>query len=169
MMGLDMGILRNGNMAISMRKDNAIRNWFSKHCYDFQDNGTTEISRSLLGDIIDDMWDVITAGKLEGLVDIYETVYFAYDENTTTRDAWDNYLEGAEAFVPNGENDKGSEDYLNFCKVAQELLPTQSGFFFGDVSYDNWYVDEIISNYVRFKELYDEVSEDDVLEYWEWY
>lgn len=166
-----MGIIRDGNMVISMRKDNAIRNWFAEHSYDFQDNGTTEISRSLLGDIIDDMWDVITAGKLEWLVDIYKTVYFADAENYITHDAWDNYLEGARAFCPNGEdeNDKGSEEYQNFCEVARELLPTQSGFCFGDTSYDNWYVDEIISNYVKFKELYDELSGDELLEYWEWY
>lgn len=163
-MGLDMGIIRDGDMAISMRKDNAIRNWFAEHSYDFQDNGTTEISKSLVGNIIDDMWEVITAGKLEWLVDIYKTVYFTDDEDDSTS-AWKNYLKEAEAFCSNEDD----ENYQNFCKVAQEFLPTQSGFFFGDTSYDNWYVDEIVSNYVRFKELYDELSGNELLEYWEWY
>lgn len=42
------------------------------------------------------------------------------------------------------------ESLLNTCKMvfdninkAQELLPTQSGFFFGSTDYDEWYIDDL--------------------------
>lgn len=33
--------------------------------------------------------------------------------------------------------------YVSDSSVAEELLPTQGGFFFGGTSYDEWYVDNI--------------------------
>lgn len=53
---------------------------------------------------------------------------------------------------------------------AKELLPTCSGFFFGNEEYNSWYFEQILEvrddirdilNYVNFEE-------EDVL-YWEWY
>ena len=38
-------------------------------------------------------------------------------------------------WVPHYERGKVLED----ATVAKELLPTQSGFFFGDTDYDDWY------------------------------
>lgn len=35
--------------------------------------------------------------------------------------------------------------YIEDSSVAEELLPTTSGFFFGGTAYDEWYVDDIIS------------------------
>lgn len=64
--------------------------------------------------------------------------------------------------VQDGEDDCGCyevtkeqlEELLDVCiqvrdssqmeKTAQELLPTQSGFFFGSTVYDEWYVDDLI-------------------------
>jgi hypothetical protein len=64
--------------------------------------------------------------------------------------------------VQDGEDDCGCyevtkeqlEELLDVCiqvrdssqmeKTAQELLPTQSGFFFGSTEYDEWYVDDLI-------------------------
>lgn len=60
--------------------------------------------------------------------------------------------------VQNGEDDCGTyevtkdqlEELLSVCKKvknsprrAEELLPAQSGFFFGSTEYDEWYMDNI--------------------------
>lgn len=40
--------------------------------------------------------------------------------------------------------DLAHEVYTN-QDLAEELLPTQSGFFFGSTSYDDWYIQDIIN------------------------
>lgn len=39
--------------------------------------------------------------------------------------------------------DDGDLKVIEDSSVAEELLPTQSGFFFGGTAYDEWYVDDI--------------------------
>lgn len=38
-------------------------------------------------------------------------------------------------------------------ELAREILPTRSGFFFGDIEYDDWYFDDIRTTYVKLKEI----------------
>lgn len=39
---------------------------------------------------------------------------------------------------------KQNEDYIAYKNpVAEELLPTQSGFFFGGLEYDTWYLRDV--------------------------
>ena len=38
-------------------------------------------------------------------------------------------------------------------ELAREILPTRSGFFFGDTEYDDWYFDDIRMTYVKLKEI----------------
>ena len=38
-------------------------------------------------------------------------------------------------------------------KKAEKLLPTQSGFFFGNTEYDEWYMEDIERTIVRFKKI----------------
>jgi len=38
-------------------------------------------------------------------------------------------------------------------KKAEELLPTQSGCFFGNTDYDEWYMEDIERTIVRFKKI----------------
>lgn len=38
-------------------------------------------------------------------------------------------------------------------ELAREILPTRSGFFFGDTEYDDWYFDDIRTTYVKLKEI----------------
>lgn len=38
-------------------------------------------------------------------------------------------------------------------ELAREILPTRSGFFFGDTEYDDWYFDDIRTTYVELKEI----------------
>ena len=41
------------------------------------------------------------------------------------------------------DGDDGDFKVVEDSSVAEELLPTQSGFFFGGTSYDEWYVEDI--------------------------
>jgi hypothetical protein len=34
-------------------------------------------------------------------------------------------------------------DILNDPNLAEQLLPTQSGFFFGNIAYDDWYYNDL--------------------------
>ena len=38
-------------------------------------------------------------------------------------------------------------------KKAEKLLPTQSGFFFGNTEYDEWYMEDIERTIVRFRKI----------------
>ena len=73
--------------------------------------------------------------------------------------------------VQNGNDDCGdyfvSGDYLrellNLCKevekdpsAAQEILPTQGGFFFGDTSYDEYYMQDIKQTIKVLEEILEE-------------
>lgn len=40
------------------------------------------------------------------------------------------------------KSDDGKE-YIEHCDTAEELLPRTSGFFFGDIEYDSWYLEDI--------------------------
>lgn len=78
--------------------------------------------------------------------------------------------------VQNGNDDCGNyyvsrealEGLLNICRIvsvdkekAEELLPTQSGFFFGGTEYDEWYYQDI-ENTIKILEdvLSDETGDD---------
>ena len=38
-------------------------------------------------------------------------------------------------------------------ELAREILPTRSGFFFGDTEYNDWYFEDIRETYVKLKEI----------------
>lgn len=40
------------------------------------------------------------------------------------------------------KSDDGKE-YIEHCDTAEELLPRTSGFFFGDIEYDSWYLEDV--------------------------
>ncbi len=44
--------------------------------------------------------------------------------------------------------------------IAEELLPTQSGFFFGATVYDEWYYNDVVMTIKLLKELLGNVEED---------
>ena len=46
-------------------------------------------------------------------------------------------------------------DILNDVNLAEQLLPTQSGFFFGNTAYDDWYFNDIEET----KRIIDEILE----------
>ena len=105
------------------RKANHIHNWFVENVQDNEDDCNYH--------------DEVTKETLEELLHICNTVLES--------------CELVEGQVQNGETYKDGEwipimedGYLvKDPTIAEELLPTQSGFFFGDTAYDKWYVEDI--------------------------
>ena len=52
-------------------------------------------------------------------------------------------------------------EVLKNHSLAEELLPTQSGFFFGGISYDDWYFDDVALCKERMEKLLDEYGDND--------
>jgi hypothetical protein len=105
------------------RKANHIHKWFVDHIQNGIDdcNYHREVREADLVELLETCNAVLESCKLvEGKV------------NNGTR--WENGKT-----VPIIEDGK----YVKDPSIAEELLPTESGFFFGGTSYDEWYVDDI--------------------------
>ena len=104
------------------RKANAIHKWFVDNAQnEVDDCGCYEVSKEQLEGLLDICIKVRDSSKLvKGLV-----------QNGST------YKDGK--FVPNMEEG----EYIEDSEIAEELLPTQDGFFFGGTNYDQWYLQDI--------------------------
>jgi hypothetical protein len=104
------------------RKANAIHRWFVENVQDGVDNcASYYVSRSQLETLKDLCAKVLAASRLvEGVV----TNGYHYKNGTKE---------------PIHELGRVLAD----AESAQELLPTQDGFFFGSTDYDEWYYDDI--------------------------
>lgn len=51
-------------------------------------------------------------------------------------------------------------------ELAEELLPTQSGFFFGSTDYDEWYLESILKTRSCLNDLLHECDENQTFVYW---
>ena len=105
------------------RKANAIHKWFVENVQNYADDcGYYEASKEKLEELLEACIKVRDGSKLvDGMI---ENGY-SYDENG--------------ARVPFMEEGK----YIANPEIAEELLPTQSGFFFGSTNYDQWYIADI--------------------------
>lgn len=75
-----------------------------------------------------------------------------------------NKLVEEEAWVTRGD----LEDLIDKCEkvladhsLAEELLPTQSGFFFGSTDYDEWYFSDVKSCLKQMTKLLKELKDDE--------
>lgn len=104
------------------RKANQIHNWFVKNVQNGVDNcGHYHVSREQLKELVETCEKVLAASKLvKGKVKNGET------------------LKDGE-WIPVMEDGKLIKD----SSVAQELLPTGSGFFFGSTEYNEYYVQDL--------------------------
>ena len=104
------------------RKANHIHNWFVENVQDGNDDcGTYEVTREQLEDLLDVCKRVINGSKLvKGKVANGQTL-----ENGKWKT---DYVDG---------------EYIEDSSVAEELLPTTSGFFFGSTTYDQWYYADV--------------------------
>jgi len=106
----------------SWRKANAIHKWFVDNVQDGEDDcGIYEV----------------TKGQLEELLDICKKVKEASQMEKGYVHNGDRYANGM--WCPNYE----AGEYIIDTEVAEELLPTQGGFFFGSTDYDQWYMQDI--------------------------
>ena len=107
---------------VSWRKANQIHHWFVENVQDGQDDcGSYEVTKEQLETLLELCMKVKLASKLvKGKV-----------ENGYT------FKDGKE--VPIMEDG----EYIEDPTVAEELLPSQSGFFFGSTKYDQWYMYDI--------------------------
>ena len=106
------------------RKANEIHNWFVENVQDGEDDCCyhNEVTKETLEELLDICQTVLNSCEL--ITGKVENGY-SFDENGNRVY---NYIDGTVVKDPS---------------VAQELLPTQSGFFFGGTSYDEWYVADI--------------------------
>lgn len=105
------------------RKANAIHNWFVNHVQDGEDDCCyhQEVTRGVLEDLLRTCEKVIAScdlvdGKIEN------GIYYENGESKI------DYIDG---------------QYVKDPSVADELLPSTSGFFFGSTDYDMYYVQDI--------------------------
>lgn len=105
------------------RKQNAIHNWFVNNIQDGIDDCKyhREVTKEDLEELLDICETVLTNSEL-----IEGQVVVGYE-----------YKNGVD--VPVFEDGK----YIEDITIADELLPTTSGFFFGSVDYDEWYIEGI--------------------------
>lgn len=108
------------------RKANHIHNWFVEHVQDGIDDCGYHHE--------------VTKEILEELLDTCQTVL----DNSTLVSG---QIENGYTFDADGNRKYNYQDgyIVADSSVAEELLPTQSGFFFGGTSYDQWYIDDIKS------------------------
>lgn len=106
------------NVAITWRKANAIHAWFVAHVQGGEDDcGTYEVEPADLLSLLEACKDVLDSTEL---VD-------ARIRNGS--------IMGDDGWVPNWVSGQKLEN----SAVAEALLPTQSGFHFGGIDYDQWY------------------------------
>ena len=104
------------------RKANQIHNWFVKNVQDGTDDcGQYEVTKEQLEELLKICMEVKLNSKLvKGKVNNGYT-----------------FKNGVE--IPNIEDG----EYIEDPSTAMELLPSQSGFFFGSTDYDQWYMGDI--------------------------
>ena len=133
-MGLDMYLIRKprGTKIDSeelcedvgyWRKANQIHNWFVNHVQDGIDDC--------------DYHHEVTKELLEELLDTCETVYNSCSMMVALVKNGETLVDGK--WKPNMVPGKVIID----SSVAEELLPTCSGFFFGNTDYNEYYVEDI--------------------------
>jgi hypothetical protein len=107
---------------ITLRKANAIHNWFVENVQDGNDNCEDYyVSRSQLTELLDTINKVLVSSKL-----VKGKVVNGY-----------NFKDGKrEPIMEDGK-------FIKDPSLAAELLPTGSGFFFGSTEYDEWYYQDL--------------------------
>ena len=119
------------------RKANAIHNWFVKNVQDDNDDcGYYYVSREQLRDLLNTVTMVLDSSKL---------VKAKIVNGSALKDGvWEPIMEDGETLAD--------------ATVANNLLPTQEGFFFGGTDYNQWYFRDL--EYTK-KELERLLSEDE--------
>ena len=125
-MGLDMYIYRKnrGEEVAYWRKANAVLKWLERHLQTEEIENCREyyIPKEMLEDLKADCLKVLSKPELE-----YKEIKVK-KYNFEKKD----YVEGTEM-----------AKVLKDSSIAEELMPTESGFFFGPTLYDEWYLESL--------------------------
>lgn len=120
-------------IALYWRKANAIHNWFVEHVqFDDDDCGTYEV-------------------EVEQLIELRDTCRKVLVESLgiETDDDIDELITSA----------KEPDWHIENTSVAEELLPTTSGFFFGGTEYDLYYMYELARTAVCIDVILDNIEQ----------
>lgn len=144
-MGLDMYLFKVKRERVAYwRKANAIHDWFASHCAPDGELENCEdylVTKEQLIELRDTCEKVLKASKLvvgqvvDGEVYNYET----------------------QRFEPCYEIGKTIED----PSLAQELLPTKEGFYFGPMQYDEYYVNSLKNTIKQINDILADVDFDE--------
>lgn len=58
---------------------------------------------------------------------------------------------------------------LSDNSLAKKLLPTEDGFFFGSVAYDDWYYEDLTDAKEQLTNLLANMSDGEPADFWSWY
>ena len=106
------------------RKANAIHNWFIENCADGEDDcRTMSVWRSQLEDLRN-----VCQKVLDECILVKGEIANGQRMNSASGLMEDILEEG---------------EYIENPEIAEELLPTHSGFFFGSTNYDQWYISDL--------------------------
>lgn len=145
-MGLDMyldKVKKDESFEVAYwRKANAIHAWFERNCAngELEDCQDYNVSKDDLIKLVEDCQTVLKSSKL------------------------------VEKEVPVRQYDFDKKDYVEIKKtlkvldntsVAEELLPTQSGFFFGSTLYDQYYVEDLENTVKQITEILEDTDFDE--------
>lgn len=58
---------------------------------------------------------------------------------------------------------------LSDHSLAEKVLPTEDGFFFGSTAYDDWYYEDLTDAKKQLSELLTKMSDGEPADFWSWY
>jgi hypothetical protein len=122
------------------RKANAIHKWFVDNVQEGVDDCKSYyVEKVQLQTLLDTVNEILKDYK-------YPT-----DEQTESDDWEEFYSKGADKKIR---------------KIAEKLLPTESGFFFGETSYDGWYFYQLVNTKKILEEVIAEIAEQDFSDFY---
>jgi hypothetical protein len=131
---------------ITWRKSNQIHRWFVENVQDGNDDcHDYYVSRDQIKQLLENCRKVIEASEL-----VPGQVSNGYTYNESGEKVY---------FQEAGQ-------IINNPSVAEELLPTQEGFFFGSTDYDQWYFEDLKETVTVLKEELAKGNAGDHYEYW---
>ena len=116
------------------RKANHIHQWFVDNVQDGEDNCREyHVDREQLRELV------------EACKTVKESLEKSPKKKVQVEVGWQN-----------GEKMYDDVDVFEDTSVAEELLPTQSGFFFGGTEYDQWYFGSLVNTIEQLEPLLEE-------------
>ena len=128
------------------RKANAIHKWFVDNCQNGEDNCQPHLVRKT---------------KIKELRDVCKTIIDHAELIDGEIENGRKLVDGE--WVPIIETGKVFKD----TSLAESLLPTTSGFFFGSTTYDHWYYEDVKQTYEKLNDIIEENEFDEYNFYYE--